>query len=316
MLVQGRIQAAGVAYTAAGKLSITLDRRPSIVVYGPHYDLNYVVMSAPLTIRSSNNGIGGRIQTQTGATDACPPMGFTDLTTVSTVDQIRSAATDFEVAGVQIGDLVYTTAGALVGEVEELLDEHVIRLDSQVLGTLSATLQIRHGKYQRFNELNTALAVFDGAPTYEDFLPYITECLRAPKTHAAANAIRALASTLAGIVTTMQTAATTYRTVFTNPSSYMLDCRRALEESGADRAVELLEKGDLAGLFGATTDDATHGRRLMRSIRNLSRTLLGTSVFSPAIQQEAEALSMDEPLDLSVDIPPAVDIGPPGVTRR
>jgi hypothetical protein len=107
-----------------------------------------------------------------------------------------------------------------------------------------------------------------------------------------------------------------YRSEFGALSAYLQDTRQALEESGADRALDLLVTGQLAELFGASTDDASYGRRLMRSTRQFSRTVLGTSVYAAAAAQEMASLAVDEPLDLSVDPLVQEDIGPPRSTRR
>jgi hypothetical protein len=306
----------GVSYDANGRLLLALDRRPSTLPYGATYSLSYTVISDVLTIQSANNGTTGRTEVSAfiGA-DASPALGLASGTDVSTVDQLYGATADFTTAGVQIGDYVYL-GGALLAEVQELVSSKVVRVDRQLLGTVSGTMEFRHRLYQLYEDLRLTFPVLDTAPTIDDIQLQVNECLRAPQTLRAAAVLRTELAALTVVITTLQAAITSFRAEFGTPSAVMRDCRDALEESGADRALNLLSTGRLADLFSASTDDSSYSRRLMRSMRKVSRTTLGTSVFAQSIRQEADALAAADSPDLGIDILAQVETGGPGSTKR
>lgn len=314
MPVYARISS--VLYDASGNLVLTLSRRSSMIPYLPNTAISYQVIREVLSIQSVNDSPSGRTEVSAfGGVDASPNLGLAGGTVVSTVDQLYGATADFETAGVQVGDYVYS-GGTLLAEVEELLSSTVVRVDRQLAGTVAGTLEFRHRLYQLYEDLRLVFPVLDTAPTVDTLRPLVNECLRAPQTLSVAAELRAELTALAAAATTLQSAIASFRSEFGSSSDVMKDCRDALEESGADRALYLLTTGRLADLFSASTDDSSYSRRLMRSMRKVSRTTLGTSVFAQSIRQEADALAAADQPDLGIDILPQTEIGGPGATKR
>ncbi|MBU0630993.1 MAG: hypothetical protein KKC80_08830, partial [Candidatus Margulisbacteria bacterium] len=310
--VYSRITSA--TYESTGVLLLGMDRRASLLPYTPVEGIHYTVERSVLVVKSNNDGPTGstKIEAFVGA-DASGVIGMSGLTP-SLVDQLYAATANFSESGVQVGDYVYS-GGFYAGEILEILSDQVVRLDTgSPAGT--ATMEFRNRKYQLYNTMLVGIANLSSAPTIAAVERLVLECLRAPKTLDTAASLVSTLSSMTATITPSQVAISAFRSGFGAPSGVLTDCREALEESGADRAADLLATGKLVELFSAGMDDTSYSRRLLRSVRAVSRTALGTSVFAPSIRQEADAMAPPNEMELGLDILPQEELGAPGMTKR
>jgi len=312
MTVYGRISL--VLHDVSGRLLVTLDRRPSCYPYAPSGTIRYRVLDDRLSLTSTDNSPAGSLEVVAVGADAAPALGLAAGATLGLVDQLAAAGGGLGTAGIVEGDYVYDTGG-LLAEVDAVLTDTRMRISVEVEGVYADTVSVRNRKYDLYNRLTAALAAVSLADA-EMLRRLAAECVRAANAVEAGNDLAAELGTLDTELQAATTAIGSFRSDFGALGAYMLDCRSALEEIGADRALELLVSGDLVSLLSESADGATYSRQLMRQTRQLSRGLLGTSVYAAAARQEADALSVEPPLSLGVGIPAQQSFGGPRSTKR
>lgn len=306
----------GSSYWGDGSLVVALTRRMWLGAYGVDVRVLCQVANDMLVINSANHGPAGSIEfVAPGAAPAQAELGFSLVKTVSNVYRVYCSTADFEAAGVAVGDIV-SLSGLPDNEVAEVPDATHLVLVNPIDGTFSAKpTTVYNPKYQAYNALVTALAAWAPAAA-ADIHKWLLESVRAPGQSSAGGTLSLLFQQTRTSATTLSAALAAYRTAVPEPSEQLKDLRKALFESGADRAATLLESGDLVALFSATTDEASSARYMMQKTRSLSRRILGGSVFSRNWELEQEATISQE--RVSVDVSPLANdpLEPPRSTDR
>ena len=287
----------GASNTGAGlRLQLSTD-----LYVGAFYSLTgagsnhvqYALRMDRLKISSRNNGTTGSLQFQPVAHDAASYLGYDHSISLSQVSQIDCATADFLAAGVKPGDIV-SMPGLPSNTVESVIDKTRIRLKDMIPGTYTGTVQIINAKYNAYNNMTAALSWI--VPTDAELRRLVLECLRAPAMSGAGAELAAKLTTIESATVALKLVLETYRTAMRELSPYMKNVREALDESGADRALALLVSGDLKALFDAEVDDASTERMVLRKIRETSRRILGSSVYSNQLNAEARAMLPDDKL--------------------
>lgn len=298
----------GSSYGGDGSLVVSLTRRMWLGAYGSDVRVLCQVASDMLVINSAVHGPTGSIEfVAPTAAPAQAELGFSLVKTVSSVYRVYCPTADFEAAEVEVGDVV-SLSGLPDNEVAEIPDATHLVLVNPIDGTFSAKpVSVYNPKYQAYNALVTALAAWAPASA-ADVHKWLLESVRAPGQSSAGGTLSLLLQQTRTSATALSTALAAYRTAVPEPSEQLKDLRKALLESGADRAAALLESGDLAALFGATTDEASSARYMMQQTRTLSRRILGGSVFSRNWELEQEATISQE--RVSADTSPLANDSP------
>lgn len=301
--------------TADGRIELQVSWNMYWMLYGATRDVDYEVISDLLLLGSSDTGTGASFEVQAVANNASVALGFPVAPVVTgDVDQINDPAADFVTAGVLVGDIV-SLAGLPDNEVDEILGPTDIRLVDQIPATFTGQVQIYNRKYWRHNAMLPGLAAWTSAPSKDDLSSLVAESTRTSGAASAAGSLASMLSSLSATASSVRSGLVTYRSGVGQLSPYMVDARNALEESGADRAVEMLQTGNMPALFNLKTDEASSSRLVLKNIRKVSRKLLGTSVYALATERELEGLQEPEQFFLDSSSIPTEEIGPPRSTR-
>lgn len=301
--------------TADGRIQLLVSWNMYWMLYSAVQDVDYEVISDLLLLGSSNTGVSARFEVQAVANNASVALGFpVTPVVVGQVDQINCSTADFISAGVVAGDIV-SLVGLPDNEVEEVLGPTDIRLVDQIPATFGGQVQIYNRKYWRHNAMLPSLAAWTSAPSQDDLSALVAESTRTSGAAGAAGDLSTMLSSLSSVASSVRSGLVSYRSGVGQLSAYMVDARNALEESGADRAVEMLQTGRMPELFALTTDEASSSRLVLKNIRKISRKLLGTSVYAQSTERELEALQEPEQFFLDGSSIPTEEIGPPRSTR-
>lgn len=274
--------------------------------------LPYVLRVDRLKITSRNNGALGSLKFQIVADDASGVLGYDHSLVLSTVKSLEDLTADFVAAGVNIGDITILT-GLADNVVDSIPTSIRVCLEDEIPGAYTGTARILNARYKAYNDMLPLLSWV--VLTDASYRRMVVECIRAPGMTAAGSELAAALVTLEAQAAALKAVLAAYRAKILELSPYMRDVREALDESGADRALALLQSGDLKALFEAGVDDASTERTVLRKIREASRKILGSSVYSD--QTAAEALNKLQDTQLLPDAEPLGEesFGPPGSVR-
>jgi len=259
-----------------------------------------------LSLASSDKGVSGSIQLLAPTTDpAYPGLGMATGLRLSQVSHLYSVGYDFVSDGVVVNDVV-AVPGIGNLRVSEVLGPERLRLNTDIPGTFAGTVSIYNHLAWAYQEMLPYLSVWS-SPDQDAIRRDVAEVLRVDDPRSAGTSLGNRLAAL-GIMGQLLLATVDVYIQATKgyPSSLMGACREALIEAGADRAVDLLVQTDLNGFFSATTDDASYQRRMLKSMRIMSRKMLGSSVYSPETEIEQALLLPREELSMDVE-PMAMD---------
>lgn len=302
----------GIANSASGlrlQLSTTLYAGAFYLTLGVGSGyVPYALRVDRLKVTSRDNGTAGSLQFQSVSHDASSYLGYDHSLAVSMVLQIDCSTADFSAAGVKAGDIV-TMPTLSDNEVHSVVAATRVRLESDIPGTYGDTVRILNSRYKAYNDMVAALSWI--VPTDDELRRLVLECIRAPDMVGAGSDLTIQLTLLESVTTILKGVLATYRAKMLDLSPYMKNVREALDESGADRAIALMMSGDLKALFEAEVDDASTERTVLRKIREASRRILGSSVYSNQLRAEAQTMLRDDQLLPDAEPMGEESFGPP-----